>query len=572
MRSSLLALAALPLVAAAQAPPPSTYSGLRWEPVGPNRGGRALAIAGSDARPYEYYFGAAGGGLWKTVDGGTSWAPVTDGQLQSASVGAVAVAPSDPNVVYLGTGESQFRFNLREGDGVYRSADGGRTWSHRGLANTRGIARVRVHPTNPDLVYVAAMGHPYGPSAERGVYRSRDGGTSWQQVLFRSDSAGAIDLAMDPSDPKVLYAALWQVYRTPWKLWGGGQYSGLFKSIDGGDSWTEITRAPGLPTGYLGRIGITVSPVDGQRLYAIVEAEDGGIFVSDDAGASWRRGSDERKLRQRAPLFSRVVADPQQRDRAYVLNAELWRSDDGGVTFASAVVGAASEHQDLWIASNDAGRMASANGGGGAISVTAGASWTAQRFATAQVHRVVTTTDLPYHICGAQQDRTTFCVPSAANAPGMPPGSALGDWYYGVGGGQGGVVAPDPRQPEVFYAGGDAGQLTRYDRRTGAVRDVQVYPRVFSGEPAYAVPERWAWTYPLVFSPVAKGWLFAGSQHLWRSKNEGQLWERISDELTRADTATLGFSGGPITMDLSGAEVYGSVSAIAPSRFDSLTL
>ncbi len=572
MRPLLLALVVLPGALAAQAPPPSTYNGLRWESLGPNRGGRALAIAGSDARAHEYYFGAAGGGLWRTADGGTSWRPVTDGQIASASVGAVAVAPSHPDVVYIGTGESQLRSNLRQGDGIYRSTDGGRTWTHRGLATTRAIARVRVHPTDPDLVYVAAFGDPYTPTADRGVYRSRDGGASWQQVLFRSDSAGAIDLALDPTDPTVVYAVLWQAYRTPWKLWGGGQFSGLFKSSDGGDTWTDITRQPGLPTGFLGRIGIAVSPVDGQRLYAIIEAEDGGVFVSDDAGSSWRRGSDERKLRQRAFFHARVVADPQVKDRLYVLNVDLWRSDDAGATFETSLTGDRTEFQDLWIASRDTGRLAVANSGGGAVSVSAGATWTAQRFATAQVHHVVTTGDLPYHVCGAQQDHTTFCVPSAASAPGMPPGGALGDWFYAVGGGQGGHIAPDPRQPDVFYAGGEGALLTRYDRRTGAVRDVQVYPRIFSGEPAYSLPERWQWTYPLVFSPVAKGWLFAGSQHIWRSKNEGQFWERISDELTRADTATLGLSGGPITMDMSGAEVYGTVFAIAPSRFDSLTL
>ncbi len=572
MRILLVGLAVLPAFATAQTPPVSSYDGLRWESVGPLRAGRALAIAGSERRPHEYYAGLAGGGLWKTADGGTTWGPVTDGQIASAAVGAVAVAPSDPDVVYLGTGDPQWRGDHRTGDGVYRSSDGGRTWVHRGLPNAQTIARIRVHPQDPDRVFVAVLGRPSEPSVERGVYRSRDGGVTWQQVLFRSDSAGAIDLAIDPTDPEVLYAATWQVSRRPWRLWGGGQFSGLFKSSDGGETWVDISRQPGLPRGYLGRIGITVSPVDGRRLYAIIEAEDGGVFISDDAGASWRKGSDVRALRQRPMYFSRIVADGLVKDRVYVLNAALWRSDDAGVRFAEVPGGPEGDHQDLWVSARDSGRLGRATSGGAGVSVTAGATWTAMRAATAQVHRVVATQDTPYHICGAQQDRTTFCTPSSVRAPGTPPGGSLGEWVYGVGGGQGGYVAPDPRQPDVFFAGGEAGLLTQYDRRTGALRDVQVYPRVFSGEPAYAIPERWSWSFPLVHSPVAKGWLFAGSQHIWRSKNDGQFWERISDDLTRADTATLGFSGGPLTMDMGGTELYGTVSAIAPSRFDSLTI
>jgi photosystem II stability/assembly factor-like uncharacterized protein len=571
MRILRLFLLATPTLLSAQAPDPSLYSGLQWRSIGPNRGGRSLTIEGTTARPTEYYFGAVGGGLWKTTDAGTTWRPVTDGQINSASVGAIGIAPSNPDVVYIGMGEVQLRGNIRQGDGVYRSSDGGRTWQHRGLAATHAIARVRVHPTNPDLVYAAALGHPFGPNTERGVYRSRDGGAHWEQVLFRSDSAGAVDLAMDPQHPEVLYAAFWQVYRTPWKLWSGGRWSGLFKSTDGGTSWTDITRNPGLPTGLLGRIGITVSPVDGNRLYAIVEAEDGGVFVSDDAGATWRRGNDERKLRQRAFYYSRLVADPQVKDRVYVLNVGLWRSDDGGRTFPTDVRVAHSDHHDLWIAPTDNQRLANANDGGGAVSLTGGASWTAQRFPTAQPYHVVTTNDVPYHVCGAQQDNTTFCVPSAPT-PQQPPRSALGDWFYQVGGGESGYIAPDPRNPDVFYAGSQGALLTRYDRRTGAIRDVQVYPRFFSGEPAYSLPERWQWTYPIVFSPVAPSWLMVGSQHIWRSKNGGQFWERISDDLTRGDTATLGLSGGPITMDMNGPEIYGTVFTIAPSRRDSMTI
>ncbi len=572
MHRHRLFLLLLPAVLGAQGPDASLYSGLQWRSIGPNRSGQALAIEGSAARPSEYYAGAAGGGLWKTTDGGTSWTPVTDGQIRSASVGAIAVAPSNPDVVYIGMGEAQLRGSILQGDGVYRSTDGGRTWEHRGLEASQVIARVRVHPADPDRVYAAVLGRPYGASSERGVYRSQDGGATWERVLFRSDSAGAVDLAIDPANPEVLYASLWQVYRLPWKLWSGGRWSGLYKSTDGGTTWTDITRNPGLPQGFLGRIGIAVSPVDGNRLYAIVEAEDGGVFVSDDAGATWRQGSAERKLRQRAFYFSRLVADPRVKDRVYALNAELWRSDDGGRTFPLALPAAHADHHDLWIAPDDNRRLADANAGGGTISVSDGVTWTAQRYATAQLHRVVTTHDVPYHACGAQQGHTTVCVPSAGTPTLARPEDRTGDWFYQAGGGESGYIAPDPRNHDVFYAGGSAGLLTRYDRRTGAVRDVQVYPRFFSGEPSYSMPERWQRTYPVVFSPVAPSWLLAGSQHVWRSKNGGQFWERISDDLTRADTATLGLSGGPITMDMTGDEVYGTISSIAPSRRDSMTI
>jgi photosystem II stability/assembly factor-like uncharacterized protein len=561
-----------PPAAAQQAEPyaAAQFTGLRWRNIGPNRGGRSLTIAGTAARPLEYWFGAVGGGLWKTVDGGLTWRPVTDGQIRSSSVGAVAAAESNPDVVYLGMGETQLRGNILQGDGVYRTADGGRTWRHVGLAETQAIARIRVHPADADVVYVAALGHPYGPNPERGVFRSRDGGATWQRVLFRNDSTGAADLAIDPSDPRVIYATLWQVYRTPWKLWSGGAGSGLFKSTDGGDTWTELTRNPGMPGGVIGKIGVAVSPADPRRVYAVVEADSGGVFRSDDGGATWRRTNDERKLRQRAFYYTRLTADPTDPDRVYVLNTGLYRSDDGGRTFPTTLRVPHGDNHDLWIAPNDPCRMGNSNDGGGNVSLNCGETWTGQQYPTAQPYHVATTADRPYHVCGAQQDNSTFCLPSSnwRNLAEADPG----DWLYAVGGGESGYIAPHPTDPDVFYAGSQGALLTRYNRRTGEIRDVQVYPRFFSGEPASALPERWQWTFPIVFSPRNPRVLYTTSQHLWKTTDEGQSWTRISPDLTRGDPATLGPTGGPITMDMNGPEIYGTIFALAPSPLDSLVL
>jgi photosystem II stability/assembly factor-like uncharacterized protein len=542
------------------------FRALAWRSIGPDRGGRSIAVAGSASRPLEYFFGAVGGGVWKTVDGGTSWSPVSDGQLRSSSVGAIAVAPSNPDVIYAGMGETCLRGNIMQGDGVYKSVDAGKTWTHVGLDDTQAIAKIRIDPRNPDVVWVAAMGHPYGRNTERGVFKSTDGGRNWRKVLYRDDGTGAIDLSLDPTHPDVLFAGMWEASRTSYSMTSGGPGSGLFRSTDGGEHWTEITRAPGLPAGVDGRIGVSVSPVDGNRVWAIVENADGGVFRSDDAGATWRRTNDERKLRQRAFYYTHVTADPQDRDRVYVLNVNFFRSDDGGTTFDSTLAVPHGDNHDLWIAPNDNRRMIEANDGGGTVSVTAGKSWTAEKFPTAQLYHVATTADLPYHVCGAQQDNSTLCLPSSGweNLSGANT-TRTGDWMYDVGGGESGYIAPDPRHPNIFYAGSQGALLTRYDRSTGQVRDVQVYPRFFSGEPASALPERWQWTFPIVFSPTDRRTLYTSSQHLFRTTDEGQTWTRISGDLTRADPATLGLSGGPITHDMNGPEILGTIFTVAPS-------
>ena len=564
-RLALLPCAALLLAAATY--DPALFRNLQWRSIGPARGGRSIAAAGSSARPLEYYFGAVGGGLWKTTDGGISWRPVTDGQLKSSSVGAVAVAPSNPDIVYIGMGETELRGNIMQGDGVYKSTDAGKTWKHMGLDNTQAIARVRIDPTNPDIVYVAALGHPYGPNSERGVFRTRDGGQTWQKILYKDDHAGAVDLCLDPNHPDVLFAAIWDVYRTPWSLSSGGARTGLYKSTDGGDHWTEITRNPGLPAGIDGKIGVSISGADGNRVYAIVENENGGVFASDDAGATWKRVSEDRNLRQRAFYYSRIYADPKARDTVYVLNVGFARSTDGGKTYRSIRPPHGDNH-DLWIDPANPQRMIESNDGGGTVSVNGGLTWTNEEYPTAQFYHVAVTRDIPYHVCGAQQDSSTMCVSSQGGGRGGRGGTAP----YAAGGGESGYIAPDPRNANIFYAGSQGALLTRLDRRTGYSKDVQVYPLFFSGENAGSLPERWQWTYPIVFSPVNPDILYTSSQHLWMTNDEGHSWKRISPDLTRNDPKTLGDSGGPITHDQNGPEIYGTIFTIAPSHKDVSTI
>lgn len=543
----------------------SLFRQLRWRCIGPKRGGRSIAVAGHKDRPHEYYFGATGGGLWKTEDGGNTWRPVTDGQVRSSSVGAVAVAESNPEIVYLGMGETQLRQNVLQGDGVYRSTDGGQNWTHAGLEETHAISRIRIHPKDPDRVYVAALGHPFGRNPDRGVLRTTDGGRTWEKILYRNDATGAVDLILDPNDPDVLYATLWQVFRRPWILWSGGKGSGIFKSTDGGETWKEITRNPGLPRGILGKITITVSGADSKRIYVNVEAEKGGLYRSDDGGETWALINDHRDLWQRAFYFQRIQADPVDRETIYVLNFRLLKSADGGRTFVR-LPETHSDHHDLWIDPNNPLRMINGNDGGGVVSVNGGKTWTHMRYPTAQIYRLAITNDFPYHVCGAQQDNTTVCVPSETGHL-RNPRLRNGEWMVAVGGGESGYIAPHPSNPDIFYAGA-TNRLTRYDRKTGLSRDIQPYPRIVMGEPARDMPERWNWTYPIALSPINHRVLYVGSQHLWRTTDEGETWEKISPDLTRADPETLGDSGGPIVKDQDGPEIYATIYAITPSRHD----
>ncbi|MDE0651254.1 MAG: glycosyl hydrolase, partial [Gammaproteobacteria bacterium] len=474
MSLAAISLVAKPAQLTAQ-DPISLLPPMEWRSIGPDRGGRSIAVAGHAGRPFEYYFGATGGGLFKTTDGGSTWTPVTDGQVGSASVGAVTMAPSNPDIVYIGMGEVQLRGNVLQGDGVYRSDDGGKSWRHLGLADTHAIGRIRIHPTDPDRAYVAALGHPFGSNSERGVFRTSDGGRTWEKILFRDERTGAVDLVMDPSDPDVLYATLWQVYRKPWRLWSGGEGSGIFKTTDGGDTWTEITRNPGLPDGVFGKITVTVSGADPDRVWANLEAEEGGLYRSDDGGRTWEFVNGHRDIWQRAFYFQRLEADPVDRNTLYILNFRLMRSTDGGKTLES-VPETHADHHDLWIDPTNPQRMINGNDGGGVVTVNAGRTWTSMRYPTAQIYRLTTTSDFPYHVCGAQQDNSTACVSSEPGHLRNPRGPST-EWMYAVGGGEMGYIAQHPADPDIFYAGA-TNTLTRYDRATGLVTDIQPWPRI----------------------------------------------------------------------------------------------
>jgi photosystem II stability/assembly factor-like uncharacterized protein len=535
----------------------AALSAIRWREIGPYRGGRSVAVAGSVARPREYWMGTVGSGVFKTTDGGDTWLPMTD-QYFGGTIGAVAVAPSNPDVVYVGGGEFAIRGNVSHGDGMWKTTDGGKTWTNIGLNDTRQISKVRVHPTNPDLVYVAAQGHVWGPNAERGVFRSKDGGKSWQKILFRDDSTGVADLAMDPTNPNVLYAGFWQAHRKPWMLVSGGKGSGMFKSTDGGDTWTEITRNPGLPSGLWGNIGISVSGANPRRVYAIIEADEGGVYRSDDAGATWQRVNDERKLRQRAWYYTKIYADPKNPDVVYASNVQFQVSKDGGKTWSNISTPHSDSH-DLWIAPDNPGRMIEANDGGANVSTDTARTWTAQDFATAQFYHVTTTNHFPYQICGAQQDNSTLCGPSRA------PGGITMDMWKDAGGGESGFIAALPNDPDIVFAGSYGGYLTRKDMRTGMTRDVNPWPLNPMGHDAKDAKYRMQWTFPIVVSPHDPKTIYVGSSVLFKTTNEGDSYTAISPDLSRNDPRTLGPSGGPITKDQTSVEYYGTVFAVAES-------
>lgn len=533
---------------------------LQWRLIGPFRGGRSAAVAGVASQPLVYYFGGTGGGVWKTVDGGINWEPISDGSVfGTGSVGAIGLSDSDPNTIYVGMGESPIRGNVSHGDGVYKSIDAGKTWKRIGLEDTRQIARIRVHPKNSDIVYVAALGHVWGPNEQRGVFRSKDGGKTWQKIFSRGDKAGASDLILDPTNPNILYAGFWEVYRKPWTLESGGSGGGIFKSTDGGDTWTELTRNPGLPKGMVGKIGITVSPANPDRVWALVEAEDGGVFRSENAGKTWARTNEDRRLRQRAWYYTRIYADPGNADTVYVLNTGFYKSNDGGRTFASISVPHGDNH-DLWIAPDDPSRMINSNDGGANVSFNAGRSWTEQDQATAQFYRVTADNDFPYNIYGAQQDNSTVRIASRTTEAGI----SRTDWYD-VGGGESGWIAPSPKDSLIVFAGSYGGLLTRYDHHTGQSRNVSPYPNNPMGAGADVLKYRFQWNFPILFSPHDPNMLYAAGNVLFRTVNEGQSWEIISPDLTRNDKSKQGSSGGPITKDNTSVEYYGTIFALMES-------
>ena len=554
---------------------PAMLKGYQWRSIGPTRAGRSIAASGVKGRPKEAYSGQTGGGLWKTIDGGETWLPVTDGQIHSSSVGAVAVSETNPDLVWIGMGEQCIRGNIQPGDGIYKSTDGGKTWTHMGFKESDAISRIRIHPTNPDIVFVADFGRYGIPSDERGVYKTSDGGKTWRKVLFRDNKTGAVDIAIDRNNPNVIYAALWEAYRVEYSMSSGGPGSGLFKSTDGGETWKEITRNPGMPAGMIGKIGVAVSGADSNRVYAIVENQNGGLFSSDDAGATWKLVNEGRNIRQRAFYYTHVAADPKNKDIVWALNVGTFWSKDGGKTMVSFAGG---DSHDLWIDPDDTNHIVHANDGGTAASYNAqGAqrTWSVRDYPTAQYYHVISTAHVPYHVCGAQQDGSTVCVPSNTNLGGGGRGGGGGGGRGGVpelyspGGSEPGYIAPDPKNSDIFYAGGNNGSfLTRLDRRTGNLREVNPYPREFSGEASSELVERWQWTYPIIFSPADPNVLYTSSQHVWKTTNGGEKWDRISGDLTRHDPKTMGPSGGPITHDMNSPEVYGTVFSLGPGKKD----
>ncbi len=539
---------------------PSALKALKWRLAGPFRGGRVVAVSGDPVNPQVFYFGSTGGGVWKTYDGGRFWENVSDGFFKRASVGGLAVAPSDPNVIYAGMGETTIRGNVSHGDGVYKSTDAGKTWVHLGLERTRNIGKVRVHPENPDVVYVAAFGHAHGANPERGVYRSKDGGKTWEHVLFRSDKAGANDLSIDPTNPRIIYATFWEAIRKPWEMISGGEGSAIFRSTDGGDTWTDISRNEGLPKGVLGKIGISASGAQPGRVYAVVEAEDGAVFRSDDAGETWQRGSEDRNLRQRAWYYHHIYADPQNPDTVWVLNVEAWKSTDGGRNFEVVAVPHGDNH-DLWIDPKNPLRMIEGNDGGGCVSYNGGQSWSdIYNQPTAEFYHVTTDNEPVYRIYGAQQDNTTITVPSRSSI-----GAITRAEDFAIGGGESGYIQVDPRNSNIIYAGSYGGYLTQYNRATGEHRMINVWPENTLGSGAEDAKFRFQWTYPIHMSPFDPDVLYVTSQHVHRTTDAGSNWETISPDLTRHDPDTLKSSGGPITKDNTGAEYYATIFAFVES-------
>ncbi|MCC6774016.1 MAG: glycosyl hydrolase [Gemmatimonadaceae bacterium] len=538
------------------------FKALRWRLVGPYRGGRVDAVAGDPTKPLVHYFGAVNGGVWKTTNAGMSWDNITDGTSDISSVGAITVAPSDPNVIYVGTGESQLREDLTYGTGVYRSTDGGEHWQHLGLVETHQVTTIRVHPDNPDVAYVAAIGHAFGPNPERGVFRTMDGGKSWKKILFLDDSTGATDLSLDPTNPRIMYASMWKFQRSPWGMDAGGGKSGLWKSIDGGDTWTDLSTNRGMPKGPLGKIGVAVSPANPRRIYASVEAKDtlGGIFRSDDGGDTWSRTNGEQKFQVRPWYYSAVTADPKNENVVYVMNLQVWKSIDGGKTFSRLRVPHGDTHI-MWVDPNNPDRLMNGNDGGGTVSLDAGKSWSSiYNQPTSQFYHVITDNQWPYRLYGAQQDNSAITIASRSDF-----GSITERDWWSVAGCENAHIAIDPRNPNITYGGCYTGMLMRHDNRTQQTRDIAVWLNNYDGMPVSDVPNRFQWTFPVMLSPHDPTILYTASQNVWRSTNEGRSWEKISPDLSYADPATMGPTGGPVHKDMTGTEWYATIYALAES-------
>ncbi|MCY4062247.1 MAG: glycosyl hydrolase [Chloroflexi bacterium] len=562
----------------------SKFAGLtEFRCIGPFRGGRVVAVAGDPRDTNTFYFGGVCGGVWKSTDAGQYWENISDGFFTSSSVGALEVAPADPNVIYAGTGETTIRIDVSIGDGIYKSTDAGRSWKHLGLKDTRQIAKIRTHPDNADLVYAAVFGHAFGPNPERGVYRSKDGGETWENILHVSDKAGAIDLTIDKNNPRVIYAAFWEAYRNFWNISSGGEDSGIWRSMDGGDTWQCLTgveglsnpppdssggpRGVGLPEGLLGKIGLAASPAQPGRVWAIIENQpDGGIYRSDDYGETWLVGSKDNRFISRAWYYMHLTADPLDANTIYINNLNFWKSTDGGHNFTEITTPHGDDH-DLWIHPGNNKIMIHGNDGGACVSLNGGLSWSSiYNQPTAQFYHLDTDSNEPYFVYGTQQDNSSLRVPSRSRYS-----SITWEDCDIIGSGESGYIAVDPADSNVVYVGaigsspGGGNSLQRYDHRIQQIRLIATWPRSSTGLGAGADKYRFAWTYPIVFSPHDSNTLYIGGNQILKTTDEGQSWEEISPDLTKADPETLGPSGGPINRDAVGAEHYATVYTLAES-------
>jgi photosystem II stability/assembly factor-like uncharacterized protein len=561
MRKLCLAVAFLlvSLSLTAQTYDSKLFAALHWRNVGPFRGGRVLAVTGIAGDPNTYYFGAVAGGVFKSTDGGATWKSLFDHESTS-SIGAIAVSDSDHNVIYVGTGEACIRGNMSYGDGVYKSLDGGKTWKNVGLRDTQHIGAIIIDPKDPNTVLVAGLGHAYGPNSERGIFRTRDGGKTWDKVLYQDDHTGGIDVVFDPNNSNIVFASLWQVMRTPYSLVSGGPGSGLYKSIDGGTSWKRL-EGNGLPEGIMGRIGVSVSGGDSNRVYALIESQKGGVYRSEDGGDHWMVVNDDQRYRQRAWYFTHIFADPKSADTLYVLNTGLFRSTDGGKSF-TLLPAPHGDHHGLWIDPSNPERIMNSNDGGVTISLDGGKTWTQQNNQpTAQFYHVVADNRFPYYLYGSQQDNSSVAIASRDTDEWVITDK---DWYD-VGGGESGYIAPDPRDYHIVYAGDNGAVLTRFDKRTERAQDVSPWPLDTSGQAAATLKHRFQWTYPIVISPHDPDEIYAGAEVVFKSTDQGHSWTPISPDLTRNDKSKQEPSGGPITLDITSVEYYDTVFTIAES-------
>ena len=538
------------------------YNGLSWRNIGPFRAGRSLAVAGIADQPLTYYFGAVGGGVWKTTDGGANWNHIGDSTFRSSSVGAIAVATSDPNVVYVGMGEADMRSNISYGDGVYKSTNAGKSWKHVGLPKADGIATIEVHPKDHNLVYVAAVGNPFAPNKERGVFRSKDGGATWEQILSKNDSTGAYHVRIDPNNPRVIYATLWQAYRNGHSMSSGGKGCGLYKSVDGGDTWECLNEKPGMPKGLLGKMGIAVSPANSNRLYAMIENVKGGLYTSYDAGEHWTLVNDNKNLWQRPWYYMNLQADPLNENSLIILNVNSFKSTDGGKTIRNLNVHHGDTH-DVWINPKNSDNFIIGDDGGAEVTYNDGVTFSDIDIPTAQFYHVHLDNDFPYNVYGSQQDNSTVRIASRTDNISI----GLRDWYS-VAGGESGYIAIDPKNSKITYGGSYDGFMTKQNAANNQEQNIMVYPENNMGHTSAEKKYRFQWTYPILFSPHDGTRLYATSQYVHVTHDEGHSWETISPDLTRNDPKTTGATGGPITLDQTGAEIYATIFALAESTIE----